>query len=257
MDNVIDVNRYPLPQIEEISRGNRKVGVGIMGLADLFIQLAIPYDSEDALKVAAQLMSFVRDKAQEKSIQLAKERGSFPNFKWSRLEKWGGAKMRNATTTTVAPTGTLSLIAGCSSGIEPLYGVCYRRLAMEDTFLVETHPLFVEAAKRRGFYSQTLMKRVEARGGVKGIREVPSDIQTLFVTAHEVSPEFHVRIQAAIQRFTENAVSKTINFPRKATQKEVAGAFLLAYQEGCKGITVYRSGSRDRQILNCSNAQYC
>jgi ribonucleoside-diphosphate reductase alpha chain len=257
LDNVIDVNRYPLSQIEKISKGNRKIGVGVMGFADLLIQLGIPYDSEKALKVASQIMSYVKEKAQEKSIQLAKERGVFPNFKGSRLEKLGVPKIRNATTTTVAPTGSLSLIAGCSSGIEPLYGVSYTRLALDDTFLYEVNPLFVAMAKRHGFHSQTLMKKISKEGTVQGVREVPPEIQSLFVTAHEIKPEFHVRVQAAFQKFTENAVSKTINFPEKATPKDVAGAFLLAYEEGCKGITVYRSGSRERQVLSCRNVQYC
>jgi len=257
LDNVIDVNRYPLPQIEKMSKGNRKIGVGVMGFADLLIQMGIPYDSEEALKMAADIMSFVKEKAQEKSVQLAKERGIFPNFKGSRLEKLGLPKMRNATTTTVAPTGTLSLIAGCSSGIEPLYGVSYTRLAMDNTFLYEVNPFFVKLANRHGFYSKTLMKKIAEKGTVKGIREIPFEIQSLFVTAHEIKPEFHVRVQASFQRFTENAVSKTINFPQKATPKEVNEAFLLAYEEGCKGITIYRSGSRERQILSCRNAQYC
>jgi ribonucleoside-diphosphate reductase alpha chain len=257
LDNVIDVNRYPLPQIKEMSWGNRKIGLGVMGFADLLIRLGIPYDSEEALKVAERVMSYVREKAQDTSVSLARERGAFPNFQGSRLERSGQPRVRNATRTTVAPTGTLSLIAGCSSGIEPLYGVAYTRLAMDDTHLIEVNPTFVQMAKRRGFYSEAVMRKVTETGSVRGLREVPLEIQRLFVTAHEISPEFHVRIQAAFQRYTENAVSKTINFPQEATQKDVAKAFLLAYEESCKGITVYRSGSRERQVLSCSNAQYC
>jgi ribonucleoside-diphosphate reductase alpha chain len=250
LDNVIDVNRFPLPEIEDNTKATRKIGLGIMGFADMLLKLGIPYDSEEALKVAESIMSFIEDKATQASVELAKERGVFPAFKGSVYDKRRGLKVRNATRTTIAPTGTLSLIAGCSSGIEPLFALSYVRNILDGSQLVEINPLFEEIAKREGFYSEELMKALAVRGGVRGMEGVPQEVQRLFVTAHDITPEWHVRMQAAFQKHTDNAVSKTINFPYHATIDEVAQAYLLAYKEGCKGITIYRDSSREGQVLS-------
>ncbi len=257
LDDVIEVNRYPLPEIDRITRGNRKIGLGVMGLADLFLLLEIPYDSEEALKLAEDLMALIRATAWETSRELARERGAFPNFSGSALEAAGMAPVRQATVTTIAPTGTLSIIAGCSSGIEPLYGICYIRTALDSVPLIEVHSLFLRMAKRGKFYSNRLMRTLRATGSLRDLPDVPQEIRRLFVTAHDISPEFHVRMQAAFQRHTDNAVSKTINFPKEAGPEDVRRAFLLAHREGCKGITIYRSGSRERQVLACTDPQYC
>jgi ribonucleoside-diphosphate reductase alpha chain len=258
LDNVIDMNRYPLPEIEAMAKGNRKVGLGVMGFADLLILLGVPYDSPEALRLAEKLTGVIRDSAWKTSEELAKERGVFPNFDrsiWSRR----GRRVRNATATTVAPTGTLSIIAGCSSGIEPLYGVSYVRTAMDDLKLVEIHPLFLQAAKRGGFYSRRLLSAIAMEESIQSVTLIPKETRRLFVTAHDISPEKHILMQAAFQRHTDNAVSKTVNFPQEAKPADVKKAFLLAYEEGCKGVTIYRSGSRDRQVLTCSsnNIEYC
>ena len=257
LDDVIDVNRYPLPQIETMTRGNRKIGVGVMGFADLLILLGVPYDSEEARRLAEKIMSFIREAAWAASADLAGERGVFPNFEKSVWK--GGRPVRNATTTTIAPTGTLSIIAGTSSGIEPLYGVSFVRTAMTRLKLVELHPLFVRAAKQGGFYSPSLLSRVSAEGSLRSVPGIPAEVRRLFVTAHDISPEEHIGMQVAFQRHTDNAVSKTINFPVNARPADVKKAFLLADEEGCKGVTVYRSGSRDRQVLSCTagDVQYC
>ena len=257
LDNVIDQNRYPLPEIKAITQqGNRKIGLGIMGLADLLILQGIPYNSEQAIAFSERLMAFIRQEARQTSILLAKERGGFPNFSKS-IYAPHGPRFRNATTTTIAPTGTLALIAGCSSGIEPLYGIATARIAMEDLKLVEVHPLFIRAARRAGIFNKALLNRISRRDSIQREKKIPKDIRRLFVTAHDISPEYHIRMQAAFQKYTDNAVSKTVNFPEQATPDQVRQVFLLAYRSGCKGVTIYRSGSRDQQVLTCTNVQYC
>jgi len=256
LDNVIDMNHYPLPDIAAITKDNRKIGLGVMGFADLLIRLQIPYDSDEALATGEQVMRFVWERARAASADLARERGLFPNFKGSRLES-EGYRLRNATVTTIAPTGTLSIIADCSPGIEPLYGVSFVRTVMEDVRLVAVHPEFERRARAAGIYSTRLLERVAANESIQGLSEIPWGLRRLFVTAHDVSPEHHVRMQAAFQKYSDSGVSKTINLPRTATKAEVASAFLLAYRLGCKGITVFRTGSREKQVLSCANVQYC
>jgi ribonucleoside-diphosphate reductase alpha chain len=258
LDNVIEMNRYPVPQIEAMAKGNRKIGLGIMGFADMLIRMGIAYDSPEAVPVAEKLMGFIQQAAWRASEGLAKERGVFPNFDksvWARR----GQRMRNATTTTIAPTGTLSILAGCSSGIEPLYGVGYVRTVMDNDRLVELHPLFVAIAKREGILDPRRIARIASEGSVRSMRKLPSEIRRLFVTAHDIPPRVHVRMQAAFQRFTDNAVSKTVNFPERATPDDVKAVFRMAYEEGLKGVTVYRSGSRRQQVLACSAGRidYC
>lgn len=254
LDDVIEVNRFPLPQIEEMTKANRKVGLGVMGFADLLIRLGIPYDSPDALQMASRLMRRIRDKAREASAKLAQIRGPFPNFHKSVYARQGMDPLRNATLTTIAPTGTLSIIAGCSSGIEPLFAICYVRKVLDNEELLEIHPQFVQLAKERGFYREELMRRVAARGSIRGLEEIPEEIRRIFVTAHDLSPEWHVRVQAAFQEYTDNAVSKTVNFPQDATPQDVARVYWMAYEYGCKGVTIYRDRSRDAQVLNIGRA---
>jgi ribonucleoside-diphosphate reductase alpha chain len=250
LDNVIDVNRYPLPQIEEMTKANRKIGLGVMGFADLLIMLEIPYDSPEAVRMARRVMGRIRKKAREASAKLAELRGPFPNYPKSVYSQSNIPPLRNATITTIAPTGTLSIIASCSSGIEPLFAVSYIRRVLDNEELVEVHPHFVEVAKNRGFYREELMRDVAANGGLKGFEEIPEDVRRVFVTAHEITPEWHVKIQAAFQEYTDNAVSKTVNFPHDATPEDVARVYWLAYRLGCKGVTIYRDRSRDSQVLN-------
>lgn len=249
LDNVIDVNKYPLKQIEEMTKANRKIGLGVMGFADMLLRLAIPYNSERALEVAENVMRFIRDEGRKMSRELAEVRGEFPNFKDS-IYNTNGKKMRNATITTIAPTGTISMIAGCSSGIEPLFAITYIKNVLDNTPLIECNQIFIEIAKREGFYSDKLIERISKTGRVTDIEEVPEKWRRVFVTAHEITPEWHVRMQAAFQKYTDNAVSKTVNFPEHATKEDVAKVYFLAYKLGCKGVTVYRDGSRDEQVLN-------
>jgi ribonucleoside-diphosphate reductase alpha chain len=251
LDNAIDVNKYPVPEIEKMHKGNRKIGLGVMGWADLLIELGIRYNSPKAYKLAREVMRFIRDHARGASAELARQRGAFPNLKGSiydtpEFSSNGG--LRNATTTTIAPTGTLSLIADCSSGIEPLFAIAYKRLVL-DTELYEIHPYFLEISKQRGFYSPELIERVSKKGSLRGFKEIPVDVKRLFVTSHEISPEAHIEVQAAFQDFTDNAVSKTINLKHRATRDDVARAFLLAYEKGCKGITVFRYGSKQGTLV--------
>jgi len=257
LDNIIDLNRYPLPQIEQITKGNRKIGLGVMGWADLLIRLGIPYDTSEALSLADEMMGSIQTKAKETSAAIVKERGVFPNFVGSIFDRPGGKQLRNATATTIAPTGTLSIIAGCSGGIEPLYGVCYVRTTMDSVRLTEIHPLFLRLARSKKFYSSRLMNDLAKTETIQDLKMIPREIRRLFVTAHDIRPEDHIRMQVAFQRHTDNAVSKTVNFPSDATKQEVRKVFLLAYREGLKGVTIYRSGSRDRQVLTCANIQYC
>ena len=252
LDNIIDVNRYPLPEIEKMTRANRKIGLGVMGFAEALIKLGIPYNSEEGIKTAEKIMSFIEDEAVKMSVELAEVRGSFPNFEGSVWEKRGLSAMRNATVTTIAPTGTISIIAGTSSGIEPLFAISFIRNVM-GTQLFEVNPLFEKVAKERGFYSVELMRKIARTGSVKDLKEVPEDVQRLFVTALDVAPEWHVRMQATFQKYVDNAVSKTVNLPYEATIEDVRRIYLLAYKLKCKGITVFRYGSRKEQVLVLSH----
>ncbi|MBU6997622.1 MAG: vitamin B12-dependent ribonucleotide reductase [Theionarchaea archaeon] len=246
LDNVIDKNNFPFPEMETVTKGNRKIGLGVMGFADMLIMLGIPYNSQAALAVGEKVMRFISQESTKASIELAKKRGVFPNFSRSVFAE----PIRNASRTTIAPTGSLSIIAGCSSGIEPLFAVSFvRKNILNDVIMVEVNPLFEEIARERGFYSAELIEEIARTGSLQGT-EVPPDVQELFVTAHDISPEWHVRMQAAFQNHTDNAVSKTVNFPNSATEEDVARVFELAYELGCKGVTVYRDGSRETQVLN-------
>jgi ribonucleoside-diphosphate reductase alpha chain len=256
LDNVVDMNQYPLPQIARMAKGNRKIGLGVMGLAHFFVLLGIPYNSPKALEVARGLMSFIQHQARERSMELAEERGVFPNFLGSIYSR-NGMRLRNATVTTIAPTGTLSLIADCSSGIEPLFAIHYIRRALEGMEFEMTDPLFLELGEKEGFLSQDLMKALSEGAALRELPNVPPSIKELFVTAFEIPPVWHIKIQAAFQEYTDNAVSKTINFPGDATKDEVKEAYLLAYREKCKGITIYRSGSKPGQVLACGTKQVC
>jgi ribonucleoside-diphosphate reductase alpha chain len=257
LDNVIDMNQYPLPQIAQMAKGNRKIGLGVMGLAHFFIRLGIPYNSQKALEVVRGLMTFIQYQARERSAELAEERGVFPNYKGSIYDRPGGMRLRNATVTTIAPTGTLSLLANCSSGIEPLFAIQYTRRALEGLEFQITDSLFVEVGEKEGFLNQELMQSITEGASLQELPYVPKHIKELFVTTFEIPPVWHIKIQAAFQEFTDNAVSKTINFPRHATKEEVKEAFLMAYQERCKGITIYRSGSKSDQVLSCGIKQVC
>jgi len=250
LDNVIDANYYVLPEIEQITKGNRKIGLGVMGFADMLIKRGIKYDTEEGLKAGEELMKFINDEGHMKSSELGEEKGSFPNFHGSIWEKdW--RTMRNATTTTVAPTGTISIIAGCSQGIEPLFAIAYVREVAESLgrSLIEINPLFEKIALLEGFYSEELMKKISKRTSIQDLAEIPDNIRRLFVTAHDISADWHVRMQAAFQKHTDNAVSKTINFPNSATPNDIDKAYWLAHKLGCKGITVYRNASREVQVL--------
>ena len=248
LDNVIDMNRYTLHQIEAMTKANRKIGLGVMGFADLLIQLEIPYNSSGALEIGERVMAFIQERGRKASRQLGLKRGSFPNFHGSALKgRWDA--MRNATVTTIAPAGTISIIAGASSGIEPLFAVAFARHVLDGKELLEINPFFERLAKQEGFYSEDLMRKIALNGEIQNLREVPEKIRRLFVTAHDISPEDHIRMQAAFQKYTDNAVSKTVNFPHEATVDDVAGVYRLAYELGCKGVTIYRDGSRTKQVF--------
>ncbi|MFA5199971.1 MAG: vitamin B12-dependent ribonucleotide reductase, partial [Candidatus Omnitrophota bacterium] len=252
LDNLIDVNKFPLPEIEKATKATRKIGLGVMGWASLLIRLNIPYNSEEAVALAEKVMSFILEAANKKSLELGKSKGVFPAFKGSIYDKKDGStKMRNATLTTIAPTGTISIIAGpCSSGIEPLFAISYYRNVMDNDKLVEVEPLFEEVARQRGFYSRQLMEKIAESASIKDIKEIPEDVRRIFVTSHDISPEWHVRMQAAFQKYVHNATSKTVNFPHEATIEEVRKSYVMAFDLNCKGITIYRDKSREEQVLN-------
>jgi ribonucleoside-diphosphate reductase alpha chain len=252
LDDVIEVNPYPLPEIDQMVKSNRRIGLGVMGWADMLIQLGIPYDSEEALELADRVMSFIERVGHEESASLAKERGPFPN--WAESIYKDGPPLRNATVTTVAPTGTISIIAGCTSGIEPLFALAFRHI-VGDRKLTFINPHFERLARDMDFHSDELMEKVVQQGTVHGLDEVPEEVQRVFVTAHEVEPEWHVRTQAAYQRHTDNGVSKTVNLPNEASVEDVANVYRMAYQEGCLGITVFRDGCKDTQVLHVGSGE--
>jgi len=250
LDNVIDVNSYPLHEIEQMTKGNRKIGLGVMGFADMLAQLRIPYDSERGVDIAEKAMHYIQDQGRKASVELGKVRGVFPNFKGSVYDIHDGLRLRNATVTTIAPTGTISIIAEASPGIEPYFALAFTRNVLDNDRLVEVNHFFEETAKREGFYSDELAEAIAKTGTVHGNPDVPSWVQHIFVTAHDITPEWHVKMQAAFQKFTDNAVSKTVNFPNKATRDDVKRVYMLAYHSGCKGVTIYRDGSRDMQVIS-------
>jgi ribonucleoside-diphosphate reductase alpha chain len=255
LDDTIDMSRYPLPEIDRMVRGNRKIGLGVMGFADMLFALGIPYNSEEALQKAEEIMAFVQRESYEASRHLAGERGVFENFEKSVFRGRKGSQLRNATTTTIAPTGTLSIIANCSSGIEPLFALSFVRNVMDNDRMLEVNPHFERAARESGFYSRELLDAVARTGSIAHMEEIPEEVRRVFVTAHDVSPEWHVRMQAAFQKYTDNAVSKTVNLPADATAQDVLKVYNLAYELGCKGVTIYRDGSKENQVLSFSEGE--
>ena len=253
LDNVIDANKYPIKKIDEMTKANRKIGLGVMGWADMLIQMQIPYNSDKAVELAEEVMGFIQSEGKKATSSLAEERGVFQHYEGSIYD--GKLKVRNATVTTIAPTGTLSIIAGCSSGIEPLFAVSYVRTVMEGTKLIEVNPQFEMVAKERGFWNRELMEKIAEKGSIKEFKEIPDDVKAVFVTAHDIKPEEHIAMQAAFQKHVDNAVSKTVNFPHDATTKDVEEVYRLAYKTGCKGVTVYRDGSREEQVLSTGKSK--
>lgn len=249
LDNIIDANRYPIPEIENQTRRNRRIGLGVMGWADMLVRLRVPYNSEAAFQLGERLMEFINNNGHIHSSELAKTRGKFPNWEHSRFANEGVA-MRNATVTTIAPTGTISIIAGCSSGIEPFYAVSFVRNVMDNTRLIDVNPLFERIARQRGFYSKELMEHIADDNSIHGFDEIPSDVREVFVTAADVDPRDHIRMQAVFQKNCDSSVSKTINMDHSATQQDVFDSYLYAYDLGCKGVTIYRDGSRSNQVLS-------
>ena len=247
LDNVIEVNKYPLDLIEERTKATRKVGLGVMGFADMLFRLGVPYNSEEGIALAEELMSFIQERSHAASEKLAVTRGAFPLFETSTLAT--GKPIRNGTCTTIAPTGTISILCDASSGVEPLFALAFVRNVMDRDSLPQADAYFEEVAKLEGFYSSDLMRRIAQEGTLAHIDEVPDHIKRVFVTAHDISPEYHIRMQAAFQKYTDNAVSKTVNFSSEATREEVATVYRLAYSLGCKGVTIYRDGSRNEQVL--------
>lgn len=248
LDNVIDMSKFPLKEIEELVHGNRKIGLGVMGFADMLIKLEIPYDSEEALDIASKLIKFFKTETDRKSRELGEKRGVFPNWEKS-IYASKGVKFRNATRTTIAPTGSISIIAGCSSGIEPLFAVSFVRNVLGNQELPETNPLFLDAMVKEGFYSDNLVREIAKKGSLKAIKGIPHKYQNIFVISHDIAPIDHIKMQAAFQKHIDNAVSKTVNFPNSATVEDVKNVYIEAYKLKCKGITVYRDGSRDIQVL--------
>jgi ribonucleoside-diphosphate reductase alpha chain len=253
LDDTIDMSKYPLPEIDQMVRGNRKIGLGVMGFADMLFQLKVPYNSEKGLEIAEEVMGFIQRESHKASQHLAEERGVFANFDKSVFQDKEGCSYRNSTTTTVAPTGTLSIIAGCSSGIEPLFALSFVRNVMDNDELLEINPYFEKEGRERGFYSRELMDMVAQKGSIREMDEIPEDVRNVFATAHDVSPEWHIRMQGAFQKYTDNAVSKTVNLPRDATTDDVLKVYNLAYELGCKGVTIYRDGSKENQVLSYSD----
>jgi ribonucleoside-diphosphate reductase alpha chain len=249
LDNVIDVSKFPLPEIEEITKANRKVGLGIMGWADMLYQLDIPYDSDRALTLASQVMSFINSKAIIASEKLAEKKGAFPNFSKSIYKD--DRPRRNAVVTSIAPTGTLASIAGTTHGIEPEYALVYTRTILDGKKFTVINSVFEEELKKRGLYSELLIEKIKAKkGSIQNMKELPQDIREVFKVAHDIVPEYHVRMQAAFQEHTEQSISKTINLPENATMQDVANAYMLAWESGCKGVTVYRDSARPQQVLS-------
>jgi ribonucleoside-diphosphate reductase alpha chain len=250
LDNIIDINNFPMPEIESVTKGNRKIGLGVMGFAEMLIQLGVPYASDEALEVAERVMACIQKEAIAQSMELARGRGSFPNFKGSLWDKRGFKGVRNASLITIAPTGTLSIIADTSSGIEPLFAISFYREILEGTKLLEVNRLFLSTAEEEGIASRELMERIALKGSVQALPSVPEHLKRIFLTALDIPAEWHVKMQAALQKHTDNAVSKTINMPQDATAEDVAKALLMAYESRCKGITVFRYGSKKHQVLS-------
>ena len=253
LDDTIDMSVYPLAEINDMVKGNRKIGLGVMGFADMLFQLNIPYNSEEAIALAEKLMGFIQDESHKASCALGKQRGVFANFDRSIYKNNADYTLRNATTTTIAPTGTLSILAGCSSGIEPLFALSFIRRVMDNNELTEVNPWFEKAAMQQGFYSPELMETIARIGGIAEIDEIPEHVKKVYVTAHDVSPEWHIRMQAAFQKYTDNAVSKTVNLPESATPEDVMAIYDQAFDLGCKGVTIYRDGSKENQVLSFNN----
>lgn len=256
LDNVVEMSNFPISEITRMVRANRKIGLGVMGWADLLVQLGWPYDSDEGVKKAEEIMSFIKTEADNASEQLAKERGPFPNWfesiynKESKHFKGVHRLLRNATRTTIAPTGTLSMIADCSGGVEPIFALSYVKRVMDGKELFYMDKNFRKALESRGLYDEMLVEKVVNQGSIKNIAEIPADLKKVFVVSHDISPEYHVKMQAAFQKFTDNAVSKTVNFSHSATADDVRNVYLLANKLGCKGITIYRDGSKENQVLN-------
>ncbi len=248
LDNVIDVNKYPIEQIEQTTKLTRKIGLGVMGWADSLLMMRIPYNSTEAIELGEQLMQFIAEKGRQESQALAEARGTFPLFNESILPQ--EQPQRNGTITTIAPTGTLSIIAECSSGVEPIFGYVFVRNIMDGTEMLEVNPVLKNELEKRGLYSEALMRRIAKEGSIAHLEEIPEDLRRVFVSSHDISPEDHIRMQAAFQKYTDNAVSKTVNFSHEATIDDVAEVYKLAFRLGCKGVTIYRDGSRDEQVLN-------
>ena len=250
LDNVIDANRYSIPEIENMTKATRKIGLGVMGFADVLVMLRVAYDSSEGVELGRKIMKFIRDEADKASIELAKTRGPFPAYEGSRLQKQGVPPIRNGCRLTVAPTGTIAMIASASGGVEPIFALAYRKHnILEGQTLYYVDPGFEQVARQEGFYSDGLLEYISAGGSIQKRNDVPAWVRKVFVTASDISPEWHVRMQAAFQESTDAAISKTINFPNSATREDVQKAYLLAHQLGCKGITVYRAGSREAEVL--------
>jgi ribonucleoside-diphosphate reductase alpha chain len=254
LDNVVEVNQYPLPQIAEITKANRKVGLGVMGFADMLIMLGIAYDSQQCLTLANKLMLFIRRCSLKESVSLAENRGVFPNFDKSVYAS-KGPRLRNATVNTIAPTGTISIIAGCSSGIEPLFAITFVRNVLSGTRLFEVNPLFEEAAKKKGIYKDEILGEISRKGSLQTVKGIGPELKKLFVTAFDIHPLHHLKVQAAFQKNTDNAVSKTINLPESASADDIRNIYLKAHELKCKGITIYRYGSKEQQVLSFGGRQ--